>query len=131
MVVAARYAPASMPRAFTKDVPRPIWLFLLALIYNTVVFILAFMLPETGIIAPIALLPPLLLLEGGTVWIVVRWAGGVARWDQRRRLAWIAGLLAFFIAFGVLADIDEQWTGKSVVGLVSILLLWRLWRRAG
>jgi hypothetical protein len=128
LVLAARFAPRPRSNCGVGSAARPVWFFLLGLVYNAGVFILAFMLPDTGFIAPLAVVPPLILLAGGTVWLFVRWSGNAQCWDDRHRLAGIAGLLAFFIAFGVLADLDEQWTGKSAVSLVTAVALWQLWR---
>jgi hypothetical protein len=48
--------------------------------------------------------------------------------DDRRRLALVAGVLAFFIAFDVIQDLEGPVTGRAAVGVLAALLLGRLSR---
>jgi hypothetical protein len=67
----------------------------------------------------------LLILDGATLWLLLRWSGNGFGWDDRHRLALIVGFLSFFIVFDFLQDADE-WQGRGIVGVVAIVAFWRL-----
>jgi len=56
-----------------------------------------------------------------------RWSGYGRGWDDRHRLALVAGILAFFVYFSFDKDF-ELWRGSSIVGALTVLSLWRLSR---
>jgi hypothetical protein len=128
-VVVARYMPTPRLRPARDSVPRPIAFFLLGLANNAAFFMGAFATPKTGVLPAAGIFPLLLVLDGVTFVLVIRWSGNARRWDDRHRLAWIAGLLGFLVLCGVLADLEGQWTGKSIVSAISIVALWWLYRR--
>jgi hypothetical protein len=110
----------------TRTGARPLYYGALAAANMTLVFLAVFMLPEA---AP-SWLPPwpitlafVALLDVGALWLILRWSGNGAYWDDRHKLALVSGMLAFFIAFDVLKDIDEGFGGLS---LVALLTLWAL-----
>jgi hypothetical protein len=57
----------------------------------------------------------------------LRWSDNGHGWDDRHRLALVAGLLGFFLYFCVDHDL-EQWKGSSLVALAAVVALWRLGR---
>jgi hypothetical protein len=57
------------------------------------------------------------------------WLSHGGRWDDHHRLALVIGLMAFFLAFGVLKDL-ESFTGRSLVSAAALWLMLRLQRRA-
>jgi hypothetical protein len=128
-VVTARYAPVPDPTWARHGVAHPICLLLLGLVNNTAFFIGAFAGPEAEVLPLWPTLLTLLLLGGVTLGLMLRWSGSAFRWDDRHRLAWIVGLLGFLLPWGILADLEEQWTGKSIVSAISIVALCWLYRR--
>jgi hypothetical protein len=76
----------------------------------------------------VALAAFLLACDGATLWLLLRWSGNSYGWDDRHRLATVAGLLVFFVLFGVLSDL-ERFEGKSLVSLATVLALSGLQRR--
>lgn len=52
---------------------------------------------------------------------------GGAAWSDRHRLALVMGFLAFFVVFCILQDL-EGFTGRALIGVVTIWQLRRLWR---
>ena len=68
-----------------------------------------------------------LVINGVTLWLALRWSGNGHSWDDRHRLALFAGFLGFFVYFCFDKDF-ERWEGASIVGLTTIIALWRLGR---
>ncbi len=129
LVVAARLVTARPLPIVDRRVPHPRRFLVVGAVNMMVVFATVFVLPEQGIRPPlIALAAFLLACDGLTLWLLLRWSGNTYGWDDRHRLALVAGLLAFFVLFGVMSDL-EQFEGKSLVGLAVVLALWRLSRR--
>jgi hypothetical protein len=88
----------------------------------TLFFVAVYMLPETWA-PPLALsVIGLALLDGFTLWLLLRWSGGGGAWDDRHRLAWVAGGLGFFILFNIASDL-ETFVGKSCVGAIAMIAL--------
>jgi hypothetical protein len=67
-------------------------------------------------------------VEIGTLWLVRRLARRDGGLNDRQQLALVAGLLAFFIAFSALKDVEEGFAGYSVVSFLATWGLWRAWR---
>jgi hypothetical protein len=129
LVAAARWATDRPLPIVTREVPHPGWFLALGSVNMTVVMATVFVLPEQDIQPPLIVLVAFLLaFDGLTLWLLLRWSGNGRSWGDHHQLALVAGLLAFFVLFGVLADL-ERFEGKSLVGLAAILALWRLHRR--
>ena len=96
----------------------------------TAVFLVAFVSPEHH---P----PPLVwsvlfiaVLDAVTVAALLAMSGNGAGWNDRHKVAWISGLLFFFVVIAALKDL-EGFEGGSVVGIATAYALWKLWRRVG
>jgi hypothetical protein len=137
LILAARYLPAGVPAPFHRTPPRPACFLLLGFANMLLFFIVTYMVPE--------FLPPpqglseaglesfhrmvlvisafgLALLDGLTLWLLLRLSGNGGAWEDRHRLAWVAGGLGFFILFNILADL-EAFAGHSCVSIAAILVL--------
>ena len=129
LVATARWVTARPLPTGDRRVPPPRRFLVLGVVNMTVVFATVFALPEQGIRPPLIVPAAFLLaVDGVTLWLLRRWSLNADGWDDRHQLALVAGLLAFFVLFGVLSDL-EQFEGKSLVGLATVLALWRLSRR--
>lgn len=129
LVVAARLIPPGPPWRVPHRAPRPAWFLILGAVNMTAVFGTVFILPEAGVRPPLALSVAFLLaLDGAALWLLLRWSGHTTAWDDRHRLALVTGLLAFFLVFGVMSDL-ERFEGKSLVSGVAALALLYAWRR--
>ncbi|MGD0806099.1 MAG: hypothetical protein ABSA10_01235 [Anaerolineales bacterium] len=133
LILAARFVPANFPLPLKKTVPHPFFFLLLGFLNMTLFFVAVYVLPETWA-PPLALsVIGLVLLDALTLWVVLRWSGNGGAWDDRHRLAWVAGGLGFFIFFGFAND-AEQFAGRSCVSAIAIVgfVLFGLWinRRA-
>jgi hypothetical protein len=106
---------------------KPWWFFLLGLINMTALFVGVFSSAEQGVPPFAVTFPLLLLLEGVSLALVWRWSGYGRGWDDRHLLALVAGFLAFFVYFSFDKEV-QRWNGSSIVGVLTILGLWRLGR---
>jgi hypothetical protein len=113
--------------AIKQTSPRPVFFFLLGLVNMTAFFSTVYLTPDVKVLPWWGTMLSLLVLDGGTLWLVVRWSGNGLRWDDRHRLALIAGLLGFFVCCSIDKDI-KHWTGSSIVGVAAVVGLWQLWR---
>jgi hypothetical protein len=119
---------ASRPAISIARTPARPWLFfLLGLINITVVFVGVFLTAEQDTPPLIVTMILLMLADLVSLWLLWRWSGYERGWDDRHRLALVAGILTFFIYFSFDKDI-EQWQGSSIVGVLTIIGLWRLGR---
>jgi hypothetical protein len=133
LVTAARVARPPVVSPPRDGPPRPPWFFLLGAVNTTAVFVLVFMVPGQGVVLPLLVSVPLLILVDALAFgLWARWSGGGAAWRDGHRLALVAGVLAFFVAVNLVGDL-ERFEGKSLVALGTVLgLLWvrqRLARR--
>jgi hypothetical protein len=131
MVIGLVYAArrfAAWPVSTVLRAPASPWFFfLLGMINITVVFVGVFTTAEQGTPPLIVTMLLLILLDLVSLWLLGRWSSYGRGWDDRHRLALVAGLLAFFIYFSFDKDI-EKWQGTSIVGVLTIIGLWRLGR---
>jgi hypothetical protein len=128
VLVAWRVHP-SRTAVSSRPAPHPARFLMLGAVNMTAVFGIVFILPEAGVRLPLALaVATLLALDAVTLWLVLRWSGRTLAWDDRHRLALVAGLLGFFVAFGVLSDL-ERFEGKSLVSFAAVLGLVSVARR--
>ncbi len=110
----------------------PLWYGVIAAANMTVVFVSSFVLPEEN---P-SWLPgwPVMfifiaLLDALAFWLIMRWSGNGTDWDDRHKLALVIGMLSFFILFTGFRDIAEHFSGTSLVAVVMVWVLWKLWAR--
>jgi hypothetical protein len=131
LVLAARLVPAQPLEPVGHCAPRPRRFLLLGALNTTAIFAAVFILPELGVPLPVVVgAPSLIAVDCVTLWVLLRWSGNTFAWDDRHRLALVAGLLAFFLLFDVLSDL-ERFEGRSLVSLAAVLALLRLWHRIG
>lgn len=69
------------------------------------------------------------LLDALAFWLIMRWSGNGTDWDDRHKLAMVIGMLAFFIFFIGLKDVDQRFSGYIIVAVVTAWGLWKLWIR--
>jgi len=127
LVLAAYLLPALPLPSLKRRVPTPWLFFLLGLVNMTVFFLAVFLTPDAGY-PPLAVTAALLLaLDVITVWLLQRWSGNGYNWDDRHRLALVAGFLGFFVFFCFAKDF-ETFSGTSIIGLATIVGLLALTR---
>jgi hypothetical protein len=127
LVIAAWYLPYIPPPPIPKKVPKPFWFFLLGMVNMTVFCLAVYLTPEWGAPPLPVTVGLLLVLDGITLWLIQRWSGKGNTWDDRHRLALIAGLLVFFVYFCFDKDLDK-FNGNSIVGLATIIGIFLLSR---
>ena len=90
-------------------------------------FLAVYLTPDSSI--PLAVTATVLpVLDVISLWLIARWSGNGHAWDDRHRLALVAGLLGFFIYFCFAKDV-EAWHGTSLVGFGTIVGLFLVWRK--
>jgi hypothetical protein len=114
-----------LPRG--RAAARPFVFLLLGLVNMSVFFFTVFLTAESGEPPLAVTVLFLILLDTATLWLALRWSDNGYAWDDRHRLALVAGLLGFFVYFCVDHDL-EQWKGSSLVALAAIVALWQLGR---
>ena len=128
LILAARFVPANLPAAVKKNPPHPIFFLLLGFANMTLFFVAVYVLPERWTPPlPFSILG-LALLDAFTLWLALRWSGNGGAWDDRHRLAWVAGGLGFFILFNFTSD-AEAFAGRSCVSVIAVLglILFSIW----
>ena len=129
LIVLARIVPARVFPARPGLNVRPLWYGVIGVINVSVTFIAIFTLPEIDpswlpswpvMFTLIAMLN--LLTFGVLLW----WSGNGADWDDRHKLLFVIGLLAFFLVMDFFSDL-ERFGGLSIVAVVTILALRKVW----
>ena len=106
---------------------KPWYFFLVGCANISLLFIGVYMVPEFAA-PPLALtMLAIVLLDAISLWLLWRWSGHWQAWDDRHRLALVAGILAFFVFFSFVKDF-ETWQGASLVGVLTVFGLWRVGR---
>ncbi|MFH0760860.1 MAG: hypothetical protein V2A67_05100 [Bacteroidota bacterium] len=120
LVIAACYIPVGVRAPVHKHPPHPVFFLLLGFMNMTLFFVSVYVLPEY-------MTPPLLLsiiglifLDALTLWLLLRWSGNGAGWNDWHRLAWVSGGLGFFILYNISSDM-EAFTGRSIVSALTIV----------
>jgi hypothetical protein len=109
-------------------VPSPFWFWLLGCVNTPVIFLSVFFTADYNTPPlPVTILF-LLIVEGLTFWLILRWSGNGYAWDDRHRLALVAGFLTFFIYACIEQDL-ESFRGSSIVAIMAIFSLWKLRNR--
>lgn len=127
LAAAARLAPARPLPSTEQRVSPPYRLLILGALNVTIVFFTVYMLPEFWHLPLVLPIVFLFTVNALSFWLFLRWSGNVRAWDDRHRLALVMGLLAFFVLFGFLSDL-ETFEARSLVSLAAVITLWRLWR---
>jgi hypothetical protein len=128
LIWAARHLPARVAVPGDEHGPRPRRFWGLGFAGLFAYFVTVYATSDNGHPAPLVtvlLLAGLDLLAFVLVW---RWSGGGHAWDDRHRLALVAGGLWLFILFSLILESGGA-AGMSVVGLAAAVGLWRLGRR--
>ena len=125
LILAAFYIPAGGATPIKKDPPHPVCFLLLGFANMTLFFMAVYVLPEIVILPLLLSIVGLILLDGLTLWFLLHWSGNGGSWNDRHRLAWVAGYLGFFILFNITSDL-EVFAGRSLISALAILALLQL-----
>ncbi len=120
LILAARFVPANVPAPVKKIPPHPILFLLLGFANMTLFFTATYVLPESWAPPLWVSVIGLALLDAFTLWLLLRWSGNGGAWEDRHRLAWVAGGLGFFILFNFTSDLEEGFAGRSCVSAAAI-----------
>jgi hypothetical protein len=128
LVVLARTLPVGNPPPHDRTVPRPLAFGLVGAVNTTIVFLVVFAVPEWDSPPPLAASVAFIAtFDAASVAVLARWSGNFHAWGETHVFALVAGQLAFFLVFGVLADFTDGWTGTSLVSIAAVYLLSKMW----
>ncbi len=127
-LIAAVYFFLALPVPHAKrKVPNPLFFFLLGAVNMAVFFLAVFSTPDWSR-PPLAVTAIfLIVLDSVTLWLIQHWSGNGYTWDNRHRLALVAGFLTFFVYFCFAKDF-QSFKGTSIIGLAAIAGIWMLAR---
>lgn len=124
----ARRLPGPTSAPETIRIARPLRYGLASFLATSGVFLLAWVMPTTGIPAIVTML----LMAGLTAlagWVVLKRLGNGVIWSERHQLALASGALGFLILLAPLQELDAARTdntaGMTLVGLAA--LAWLIW----
>ncbi|MBN1681133.1 MAG: hypothetical protein JW966_12675 [Anaerolineae bacterium] len=125
IIPAEPFAPRQRPT------PRPVIFGLVGGVGMTAIMIGTYMIPEFDFRPPLLIMFVSLLVMVAAEFVLLTWLNnGGAAWSDRHRLALVSGFLVFFLVFGIGQDL-EAFTGRSLVSIVTIWQLRRLWQHLG
>jgi hypothetical protein len=124
----ARFLPTRVLPPFNPPVPPPArfwWTGFLGFFFQ---FFFIYTAAERGVIPfPVTMLG-ILLFDLFILWLVLRWSGNGAAWDDRHRLALVNGALMLLLALVPLTS-GAQYPITYITNPIFILLLWLAARR--
>lgn len=131
LILIARWLPsrssdveASSP--FRHPLHRPRWFYLVGCLASAAFFFVSLVVPGWTSI-PLVVILLMLIITAGTLWILRQGSEQGRAWSRAHQLALAAGLLTPLIVMSPAQEIGGL-TGKSVVGLAAVALLWWMWR---
>jgi hypothetical protein len=119
--------PKHLFRVVVRSVPSPLLFFLIGLINMSIFFVSVFLTADNNFPPLFYTILFLIVLEVITLWAINYFSGRGYCWDDRHVLALVSGFLGFFICFCFTKDV-EYWTGRSIVGIFTIIGLGVLYR---
>jgi hypothetical protein len=120
LIIAAYFVPVAIPVPVHKHPPHPVFFLLLGFMNMTLFFVSVFVLPEYMTPPLLISIIGLIVLDSFTFWLLLRWSGNGAGWNDWHRLAWVSGSLGFFILYNTSSDM-EAFTGRSIVSALTIV----------
>ncbi len=131
LIWAARHVPARPFPPRTRPVPRPRRFWALGLGGMTAYVVLVYTVSEHNALPPAALIALLVALDALVLWLALRWSGNGAAWDDRHKLAFVAGALWLFVPFGFILEAGGVFgmSGVSVALAVGLETLARRTKR--
>jgi hypothetical protein len=112
-----------------RKIPPPLMFYVIGAINTTVIFVGIFSLPEYIHIPFPVLVGGLLIVDILSIYVIVRFTNNGEQWTDIHKLAFISGLITFFLLFGIFKDFKEKFSGSSIVSLLAIILVMNLFRR--
>lgn len=128
LVALALMIPPGVSSNGSLSVPRPFVFALVACIGMTLMMVGTFVIPESDSRPPLPTLLAALIAVMAVEFAALVILSRRGAWNDRHRLAMVAGFLAFFLVFGMMRDL-ESFAGRSLVSLLTAWQLVRLGRR--
>ena len=128
LAIFARVFPDRILIPLNKPCPRPARFWWAGFLGYFVQFFLIYSISSSGTIPFPILMLLILLFDAFVLWLILRWNGNGASWDDRHRLALLSGALCFFLIFFLITS-----NGKYPIWYFSnplfLMLLWLVSRK--
>lgn len=124
----ARFAPDLNLPPLNKPLPRPRRFFLLAFFGTFFHHILIYMGADEGAYPFTTALLLTAFFDLFILWLTLRWSGNFAKWDDRHRMAFISGILVFFLAISPLT-IGTEYPILYFSNPIFVIFLWLIYRK--
>jgi len=121
LMAIARWLPNPMFKAREAKVPKPRWFLALGFIWGTAFFIIAWVVPATGI-DPLVTLALFIISVIVLAYAVLKMSANGGAWSARHQLALAAGVLGFLIILSPIMEFNGG-IGMTAVGLLFCALL--------
>lgn len=127
LVYAARRTPARPLKKTGRPVKKP-WLFMVLGFLDTAAILLGTFYegPKPPLWVSVLVLA---LIDIVAFMLVLRWSDNGYGWTRVHKAALALGIVLFFLIAAALQDFDEGFAGRSVVSIISLIVLSRWYRR--
>ncbi|MFH2104604.1 MAG: hypothetical protein ABIJ39_14750 [Chloroflexota bacterium] len=128
LIALARIVPARFMEARPRPVPRPRRFFVTGFLGMLGQFFLIYTGADENAYPWLLAMLFLVLFDLFILWLVLRWSGNGAAWDDRQRMALVIGVLSFFLVLGPLTT-NGQYPVMYFSNPVFLFLLWLAYRK--
>ncbi len=123
----ARYVPTRLLPPRERHVPKPWRFWLTGFLGFFIQFIIVYASSDKQTIPFPIIMLSLIVFDAFVLWLILRWSGNGAAWDDRHRMALLIGALSFFLVLGPLAT-NGQYPVMYFSNPVFLFLLWLAYR---
>lgn len=128
-LMSAKMLPPKRASDSSHRVPPPFVFYVIGTINTVVIFVGIFSLPERMNVPFPLLVGGLLIFDILTIYLIVKFTNNGERWTGTHKLAFVSGLITFFLLFGITKDLKENFSGSSIVSILAILFIMNLFRK--
>lgn len=128
-LIVAKMLPTIVAWDSSRKTPPPFALYSIGTINTIVLFVGIFSLPKYVNIPFPLVVGGLLMCDILSMYLIVTFTNNGKRWTDTHKLALVSGLITFFLLFGILKDLKENFSGSSIVSMLAILFIMNLFRK--
>lgn len=128
-LILAKMLPTKIASNSSRKIPPPFVFYIIGTINTIVIFVGIFSLPEYMNVPFPLVVGGLLIFDIFSIYLIVTFTNNGERWTDTHKLALVSGLITFFLLFGISKDLKENFSGSSIVSMLTILFIINLFRR--